>query len=618
MPTPSLDPAVLAPPTLRRVQAVPARALDEALLSPPTLRRIQAPPVARWRPTLVPDADLVPEEVHEEPEPEDAEPLATASPGAQLGPFQLVRKLGSGATAQVWEAIDRRYDAPVALKLFSGVREGTEVDRVVAEASAMSRITHDHVVFIREAGRIGATGAWYLAMALYRETVEGEAEPRIARDLSQVDPRSVEEIVRWGVQIARALAAAHAAGVHHQDLKPENVLCLPASRTVRLGDFGLATLTRQRSGGGRDTQSWSMPGHYCAGTPVFMAPEQARGLDHVPDPVEDRDWLVGVDVYGLGAVLWTLFAEDPPHPTPNGVDHDELLRVTTEPVPRLDAIKTRLRVPSRLARVIEKAMAPRAADRYDSAEALADELQRFLDHRPLSIDARFAPVRARLWVQRHPLQAQTVAMAALALVGVWAVHSLTEQVTTRQEELRAAEARLGELDASLATAGATLDAAKAQLRTAQGELASAHEALGEKSSALDALRGEYSETRATLSTAVEQERTRGDAAEAWSASASDMLHAAVNDAQVQLRKASAEALRADTAEAGREQAIAAKQQAEAQRDEATARAAAAQAERDAALKRVQAAEAKVAALQAELEAAEEEAQAVRIAPKPTP
>lgn len=514
-------------------------------------------------------------------------PSEWTAPGAWFGPFQLVRRLGRGATAEVWEAVDRRYDAPVALKLFpiANLPPTFDADRVTAEAAAMSRITHDHVVFVREAGKLEAEGAYYLAMALYREPVEGFAEPRVAVDLSRVEPASTAEIVRWGVQIAHALAAAHAVGVHHQDLKPENVLCMPASRSVRLTDFGLAPLARTRHvGHGRHSVRCRDTVRYVAGSPVFMAPEQARGLDHHPDPEADRRWLVAGDVYGAGAILWTLLTGEPPHAPPATLTHHDIVAAAEAPVPRLDEVATRFPVSRRLADVVARAMAPDATDRYDSAAELADDLQRLLDRRPTSLDGPWAPVRATLWVQRHPLRAQTVATAAMLAVGLGLAVHLAGEVRERQAELAQTEARIAAMEGTLKVTSLGLDAAQAQAADAQGALADTRARLDQTTTVLTEREKAAQAAIAAARADAEAQKARGDVAEAFSAASADMLHAAVDKSQEDTLRASTESLRALSAERARDEARAEADAARRRADDAVAQAAAA-------VKRAEAAEA---------------------------
>jgi serine/threonine protein kinase len=413
---------------------------------------------------------------------EGAVSTAPRGPGTRLGPFELVRLLGEGASSDVWQAVDLRTDAPVALKLFRSAR-GDVLGRVMAEARASSRIASDHVVYVRDAGVVD--GVYYIAMALCREETVSDAASIVARSLRDEEPRSLDEVVSWGEQMARGMAAAHAVGVFHRDLKPENVLCLPGSRVVRILDFGLASLTstaRWRPATPTDTLvaiseetgDWTPTVAACsdpltvpdgeatrlvAGTPAYMAPEQARGFRRPPDPSRDAVALAAIDIYGVGATLWALLAGRTPHVE----DGDEPIeqvraRAAAGAPPPLDAVPTRFPVPARLVRIVARAMATDPAERYPSVAALAVDLASFRANRPTSNDAPWSPVRALLFIRRHPGRvAASVWTAALCLGFVASVGLRTElgdtmtaldaardELASAQEETLAERARVEE------------------------------------------------------------------------------------------------------------------------------------------------------------------------------
>jgi serine/threonine protein kinase len=371
-------------------------------------------------------------------------PRHPRGPGLSIGPFELVRLLGSGATGEVWEAVDRRVDAPVALKLFTGCF--SVLSRVMDEARAASRVISDHVVYVREAGEIEGMG--YIAMALCREETASDAAPQVARAMTEEPPRSLAEAVAWGEQIARGVAAAHAAGVYHRDLKPENVLVLPGSRRVRIADFGLSPL-RGNAGafeGDEDvplTVPVGMSGLYAAGTPLYMAPEQARGFMRAPDPARDAAALAAIDVYGLGATIWALLTGRAPHATMLDEPAEVVRRrAALGPPPPLDEVETLFKVPRRLARIIERAMAPDPAVRHPSAAALAVDLACWRANRATSIDSPWAPVRFPLWIRRHPARMAATAWIAALTMGLSAGTAVLERWRLATEELEVAEARL--------------------------------------------------------------------------------------------------------------------------------------------------------------------------------
>src|SRR5687768_3080618 len=160
-------------------------------------------------------------------------------PGVQLGPYEVTEPLGKGGMGEVYLARDHRLGRELALKLLP--RQATDdvaaVERFVREARAASALNHPNVVTIYEIG--DAEVGRYIAM----ELVCGET----LRALAGGAPRSTDEVARLGAQIARALAVAHAAGIVHRDVKPENVMVRPDGY-VKVLDFGIARLVSTDAG----------------------------------------------------------------------------------------------------------------------------------------------------------------------------------------------------------------------------------------------------------------------------------------------------------------------------------------------------------------------------------
>jgi hypothetical protein len=226
-----------------------------------------------------------------------------------------------------------------------------------------------------------------------------------------IRPRDLDEAVRWVRDVARGVHDAHLRNVFHRDLKPHNVLIAPFSRRARVADFGLAiTGSAPVAGGIR-----------LAGTPEYMAPEQARGLPQALDPrdVAERAQLVGIDVFGLGALAFELCSGEPPWRARDGHEAWELAATASTAPELVDA-------PARLRRVVARAMAIERTARYASAAELGDELDAYLERRPTSLD-RGAPVRAWLWCRRNP----QLALAALAAVVLAALTTTAYATLTR-------------------------------------------------------------------------------------------------------------------------------------------------------------------------------------------
>lgn len=331
------------------------------------------------------------------------------------GRYTLEAQLGSGSAGAVWCAYDNKLARKAALKIFHlGSCDTGGLNRALREARAASHIVSEHVVRVRDAAWCGRTGA-YIDMELCAEFVDGEWV--IGTSMARTRPRNLSEIVRWVMQAARGVQAAHEQGVFHRDLKPDNVVIKPAVRTALVTDFGLA-LQALRSAEpdactdadrNRHWPAGDAPRIY-AGTPCYMAPEQAEGLpyDLNPNVPDDHDRLTRIDVYGLGAILYELLAGRPPY-VPRDAAMDPMADVLSQvratlPAPLRGSTRvwrSARRVPARLDRIVRKAMARDPHQRYPSCAALAADLERFLAHQPTSLDNGRHMACAALWTARR-------------------------------------------------------------------------------------------------------------------------------------------------------------------------------------------------------------------------
>jgi serine/threonine protein kinase len=312
-------------------------------------------------------------------------PLAA---GLRLDRWVLERRLGKGATAEVWAARHAELDAPVAIKLFRG--RAASLAHVLGEAKAAAGIPSPNAIWVYDAGEIGGH------QAIVMELCGGGERP--PRSLADADDLSPAEAARLIAEAARGVAAAHAGHVFHKDIKPANILQNPLDGRAQITDFGLAspslwrrpahaphpaasTLWLDADGtGGEDLpaprpQSPTLEDHLApvrggvrVGTPEFMAPEQAAGLRRDLDPHDPRVAAVlrAIDVYGLGATLYTLLAGEPPFPHGtlagrSDLDAEAILAQILEgPPPPLRARAPH--VPARLAAIVARAMAPDPRD----------------------------------------------------------------------------------------------------------------------------------------------------------------------------------------------------------------------------------------------------------------
>jgi hypothetical protein len=305
--------------------------------------------------------------------------------------YEIRAVLGRGGMGTVYRAFDTQLQREVALKIPS-VGPGDDPsfrERFFREARAVSRIRHPNICEVFDAGQSGE--ACYIAMAL----IEGQS---LAARLQEgpLDCRPAAELL---LKLARALAAVHAAGVIHRDLKPQNVM-LDRQGEPLLTDFGLA---RPLQAEGQMTDSFSV-----LGTPAYMSPEQMRG----------QRATVASDIYGLGVILYQVLTGQPPFSGPLG---ELSLNVVRGNPPRPSRLRPE--VDPALEGICLKAMAKRPADRYQSAEEFADALRCYLDGTP---QPRAARRRIRWWAW--------VALSA-ALVGVLLL-AIIIQIRTDKARIR--------------------------------------------------------------------------------------------------------------------------------------------------------------------------------------
>ena len=212
--------------------------------------------------------------------------------GKQIAHFEIAAKLGEGGMGVVYEAIDRHLDRRVALKILppDKVAQPTRLQRFIQEAKAASALNHPHIVTIYDIA--SSDGVDYIAM----ELVQG----RTLEDLLSRRRLKVPEVLKYAVQIADALAAAHAAGIVHRDLKPANIM-ISDSGPVKILDFGLAKLTDESEVTEHDatrTERAVTEDGAVVGSAPYMSPEQAEGKK-----VDARS-----DIFSFGLVLYEMLS----------------------------------------------------------------------------------------------------------------------------------------------------------------------------------------------------------------------------------------------------------------------------------------------------------------------
>jgi eukaryotic-like serine/threonine-protein kinase len=385
-------------------------------------------------------------------------------PGAPLGDYRILREIGRGGMGVVYEAEQLSLGRRIALKVlpFALTLDPRQLQRFKNEARAAAQLHHPNIVPVYAVG--SERGEHFYAM----QFIEGQSLAEVIqglRQLAQPDkasstpppasnraittgpyparmagsaPETAERspnslataystnsagfyrtVARLGIQAAQALEHAHQYGVVHRDIKPGNLL-VDAHNRLWVTDFGLAQFQSEVG----LTQSSDL-----LGTLRYMSPEQAGGqrvlLDH------------RTDIYSLGATLYELLTLRPPF---DGADRQRLLHqiLNDEPRPLRDFQKA---IPVELETIVLKAMSKTPTERYATAQDLADDLTRFLEHQPIRARRATAAQRLRKWGRRHPSIVWAAGVLCLLTVAGSLVSAAMIQSAYEREKQRAQEAK---------------------------------------------------------------------------------------------------------------------------------------------------------------------------------
>jgi eukaryotic-like serine/threonine-protein kinase len=323
---------------------------------------------------------------------------ANISPSPMLmdfGDYELLEQIGRGGQGVVFRAHQKSLNRTVALKVISLGQWASEahVKRFRREAEAAARLEHPCIVPIYEVGE--RDGSCYFSMKF----VEGGQLDEVIRR-EPMPPRRAAELI---AKVARTVHYAHEHGILHRDIKPGNIL-LDQKGEPHLTDFGLARLVESESTVTRTLE--------VLGTPSYMAPEQAAG--------ENEAVSSATDVYGLGAVLYQLLTGQPPFAGGTTYETIKLLLDTEPRPPRL----LNRKIDRDLSTICLKCLDKDPRRRYSSALALAEDLERWLEGRPISARPISAPARIWRWSRRNPkLVATGVAGLVLGAAAIWLFRS---------------------------------------------------------------------------------------------------------------------------------------------------------------------------------------------------
>lgn len=393
---------------------------DGAPAAPPLPKNL-APHVANELHESMELVKLLHREARKGPPTAETRPLPKTDGLRTPARFEIVRELGRGGLGVVYLARDRELGRYVALKIprVDVLPTDQARRRFQREAEAAARLAHRNLLALYEVSREQES------LFLVSEYCAG---PTLAQWLASrggvVSPRDAAEMVR---QLAEGVQHAHSRGVLHRDIKPSNILIEESGRggasanaAPRLTDFGMAKLVE--AAGSDDTRSGVI-----IGTPAYMAPEQVDARNGQHD--------ARTDVYALGTILYQLICGHPPFSGPSDVEALRQLIVHEIAPPRRSKPKT----PRDLEAICLKCLAQERAGRYATAQALADDLARYLAGKPTIARPPRPIAKLAKWARRRPTAAALILVSivsVITLVGGFSFYA----VRLRDEALRATAA----------------------------------------------------------------------------------------------------------------------------------------------------------------------------------
>jgi serine/threonine protein kinase/Tfp pilus assembly protein PilF len=359
-----------------------------------------------------------------QPGPDDESTVTASSSvrvATQIGDFRIVRQLGAGGMGIVYEAEQQNPKRPVALKVIRGGSyvDDTRVRMFRREVQTLARLRHPGIAAIYESGRTD-DGQYFFAMELVRgDTLSDHLKHRTA-DRALVNAEVNERLALF-CRICDAISYAHQRGVIHRDLKPANILVLregpisdsltksaslPAVPGIKVLDFGLARIIDTDVAASTVLTDLGS----VQGTLPYMSPEQVRGN---PDEIDLR-----TDVYSLGVLLYGMLSGQLPLDV-NRTQLPEALRIICDEPPRplAQTWQGERRLDSDLATIVHKALEKEPARRYQSASALAEDVQRYLTDQPILARPPNAVYQLRKLARRHKAAFAFVAALFVLLAG---------------------------------------------------------------------------------------------------------------------------------------------------------------------------------------------------------
>ncbi len=365
--------------------------------------------------------------------------------------YKILGVLGEGGMGKVYHAHDPKLNREVALKIIMGGGQANEdsITRFMQEARAIAQINHPHVIRVYDIGQEEGTNFFTM------EYIKGSTLTQIQEKLSY------EEKARLLVKIGLAVHEAHEHGIIHRDLKPANVM-LDEEGEPRVMDFGLAKVVEEDSG---LTKSDAI-----LGTPAYMSPEQAAGELKKIDRCSD--------IYSLGAIFYELLTGNPPF---RGDNMWQIMWQVQEKEP-IALRKINPDIPADLEVICLKCLEKEPSKRYQSADLFAQDLQNFIEHKPIMAKPPGVVGKAVKWCYRHPLASSFLFVASFfTFLTLWFLYSRwqTSLELLKAKKIQADQAvTLQKTNKELQRTNQDLEKAKKEKEQAlirsQGELVQAH------------------------------------------------------------------------------------------------------------------------------------------------
>jgi serine/threonine protein kinase len=353
--------------------------------------------------------------------------------GRPVGPYVIDAEVGRGGMGSVWRAhrADGRYEGTVAIKFVNAMWIGQSGEqRFHVEGSVLGRLNHPNIARLLDAGVLEGSQPY-----LILEYIEGEAIDAYCNR----HVLGIEERIRLFLSVLQAVAHAHSNLIVHRDLKPSNVF-VARDGTVKLLDFGIAKLLDG------DLASASLTrANGFALTPQYAAPEQLLG----------RSITTATDVYALGLLLYLLLTGVDPISAESKSSADLVHAVLTKEPPRASTVAGLENIRGRslegdLDNILHKAIKKNPGERYVSADALADDLRRYLADEPIQARPDSVIYRANKFVKRHRLGTTLVSIAVIALTASLLVTAAQTRRATRAAQQAIAERTRADESANLA------------------------------------------------------------------------------------------------------------------------------------------------------------------------